>query len=510
MNLKNNNLSGYLIFVVLGILSLFIYKDYGMSYDEPQQRATGLMAYNYVFNNDISFLNWVDKDYGVGVELPLIIIEKRLGLTALSDIMHMRHIVIHSIFLLGGLFLFLLIKLLLRDNILAAIGFLLYVFHPRLYADSFYNSKDIPFTALYVIAMYWTAKAFKSQKLIHFLILGLFTALMLDVRLMGILLFATICCFLIIDIFQNAKNKKVFLKITFNLIGYIVSSALILYLIWPYLWTDPIENLKTAFSNMSKFRWDGIILLGGTYFHSNDVPWFYASYWIAVTTPIFILVFFLIGTGIGIKITIANRLRYFSNCAERNILLVLISFFAPLISVIVFHSVLYDGWRQLFFLYPSMVLLCILAIHCLKTRLDVNWLYAISGSLILCTGIGIVQAHPFENVYFNKLVPEKDEYIRHHFEMDYWGLSFKQSLEYILKHDKRDHIKVSSNTYPCEFNLNVLPEKNRIEIASLENKDVDYYITNFRYHHEDYIDRGCELHSFIIFGSRISTIYKTK
>ena len=47
------------------------------------------------------------------------------------------------------------------------------------------------------------------------------------------------------------------------------------------------------------------------------------------------------------------------------------------------------------------------------------------------TGFTMIKSHPFEDVYFNILLSKKDQYLRKTFELDYWGTSYKQALEYI-------------------------------------------------------------------------------
>ena len=50
----------------------------------------------------------------------------------------------------------------------------------------------------------------------------------------------------------------------------------------------------------------------------------------------------------------------------------------------------------------------------------------------------MIKDHPHQNVYFNFLAGKN---IQTKFELDYWGLSNKQALEYILKNDSKNIIK---------------------------------------------------------------------
>ena len=76
----------------------------------------------------------------------------------------------------------------------------------------------------------------------------------------------------------------------------------------------------------------------------------------------------------------------------------------------------------------------------------------------------MIKDHPHQNVYFN-FIPGKN--IQTKFELDYWGLSNKQALEYILKNDSNNVIKIgSAGPISIENSKKILSslEKNRISI----------------------------------------------
>ena len=57
-------------------IGLLTFKTYGLTWDETEQHLLGRLSYDYAFNGNDSLLNFEDKEYGVGFELPLILIEK--------------------------------------------------------------------------------------------------------------------------------------------------------------------------------------------------------------------------------------------------------------------------------------------------------------------------------------------------------------------------------------------------------------------------------------------------
>ncbi|MBU0529132.1 hypothetical protein KKF86_05170, partial [bacterium] len=73
---------GLVLFVSMGIIALFTFDKYGMSWDEIYQREIGVVNLEYISSLNQPLLDhFYAKDYGVAFELPLIIIEKLLKLS---------------------------------------------------------------------------------------------------------------------------------------------------------------------------------------------------------------------------------------------------------------------------------------------------------------------------------------------------------------------------------------------------------------------------------------------
>ena len=87
--------------------------------------------------------------------------------------------------------------------------------------------------------------------------------------------------------------------------------------------------------------------------------------------------------------------------------------------------------------------------------------------------------HPYQNVFFN---PVFKSYAKNNFDLDYWGLSNRSALEYIIKYDDKEIIKVSRVSFTSlETSLLILQKEqiNRIRIVS-DLKKADYVIDNYR------------------------------
>jgi hypothetical protein len=97
---------------------------------------------------------------------------------------------------------------------------------------------------------------------------------------------------------------------------------------------------------------------------------------------------------------------------------------------------------------------------------------------VITTGTFMVRNHPNQNVYFNFIAGRETT---RNFEADYWGLSYRQGLEYILEHDKRDSIPVFAINYPGRANLEILPPAERNRIVFTEPEGADYWLSNYRF-----------------------------
>lgn len=508
--LINKNL-GFILFSSMLILSLFTYDQYGLGWDEHDQRLIGEVNYDYVFKGDQKLLTWVNRDYGVAFELPLILIERGLGLTDMRDVFLMRHFVSHLFFLIGAYFFFLLIDLLYKNKILAAIGFLMIVLNPTLYGHSFFNSKDIPFMSMFMISLYQTVKSFSFKSNKNFIVLGLCLAILANLRIMGLMLPGCIAIMLLLD---GVIEKKIRLNFKYGLI-LTSSTSILLYLTWPFLWLNPFVNLFNGFVNMSSFRWNQTLLFNGKDTLQKDLDWFYSIEWFSISNPLFYLIVGFLGVIFLVFKSIKNPLALFSNTFLRNNALFLICFSSPIIIVSVLHSVLYDCWRQLFFIYPSFILLGIYSLNVVYTRFNGKYILLIPFISFIWVASFMIQNFPFQHVYFNSYFSNKpNEYLRKNFELDYWGVSYLNSLEYILKNDKSKclDICVDHTAGIRSGDLLKIEDRKRINFMFYnEIKSCKYFITNYRWHPQEYSElKKYSYYKTKVKGNTINEVFKLR
>lgn len=502
---------GIILFVVFLIIGSLTYKDYGMAWDEPAQKEIGTVSYNYLFNHDKVFETFYNKDYGVGYELPLVAIEKNLHLTDTRDIYLMRHIVNYVFFLLGALCLYVLILRLTKKQLLACLGFLMLVLTPRMYAHAFFNTKDIPLLTMFIISFLITQLAFEKNRPGWFILLGMAWGYTTSIRISGILPMGFVGCFMLIDLFTNIKNKEKLKWAVINPLVFVVFYVLTTIACWPRLWPAPLPIFLEVYHTFSNYNlWGGVILFKGTIYPAGHLPWYYVPYYMSVTIPEIWFLAGIAGAGWVVYCILRKPQAFLANTLQRNYVFYLCCLLAPVAAVIFLGSVLYDDWRHLYFVYPSFILMVIFLVDKLLQARVRTALVAVCGLQAVVLVFFMIKNHPFQQVYFNNFVSHDKESLRKNYEMDYWGLSYKQGLEYILAHDNADTIKLMRD-HSLEAimvnNISMLPLAQRNRCIIVDEPQAKYFMTNFRYHPDDY-SYPVIYHDFKVENSTMLRIYK--
>ncbi len=495
---------GEILLLICVLAAVFTFDRYGLGWDEPAQRKTGIINYRYIFQQDQALLDYVDRDYGIAVELPLILMERALGLDDTREIYMARHLATHLFFLLGAYAGYCLAFFLYRNRLLALLAFLFLIIHPRIYGHSFFNSKDIPFMSMFLITLLASARAFGRKTVWRFIVLGICTGLLANIRIMGLMVPVLVLAFLFMDMI---REKAAVRHLRF-MVAFILPAFAILFATWPYLWSNPVVHIGTAFRTMSNYRWVSEVLFSGELILSSALPWCYAPAWILISTPEMIIAAGLAGTIALLARLVRTPFKMLAPGPERNNIFFLVVCYGSLASVIILGSVLYDGWRQLYFIYPSFVMLGIYGLHLLEG----NWRKAMIGVCIAaCIPVMIysVRNYPHQHVYFNHFVPSwKPGYLRQHYDLDYWGVSYRDAYEWLLEKNSADTLKVHVAVDAGTYNLKILEprDRGRIRLSSME--EADFFISNYRWHPGDYpAHYGREVYSVTAGRNRICSIF---
>jgi hypothetical protein len=442
-------------FIALLATGILIYQDYGLSWDETTQVELGIKNYRYVMKHDPALLEFRDRYYGPLFEMMLVIFQSR---AASREMYLSRHLINFLAFFAGCLAFFGLGKYIYKKNWLALLGALFLVFSPRIFGHAFFNSKDIPFMVGYIFSLLSLFIFLDHPNWLTAAGHGLTTAALLAIRLPGLVIPALTLSGLLIEVVTRRQRWQ--RSAGFALL-YLAVSLAALVLFWPALWPNPPVELLQAFRMMSNFPHLSGNLYLGQIVPSNAVPWHYIPVWIGVTTPILYLALFFAGLGI----IFAGWLRSPRSLLQpqgRTEMILLGALFLPLLAVILLKSTLYDDWRQMFFIYPPLLLVALRGVDGLQKFLTgplsqranlPRWSTAAVLALLMVIGIAsparwMVKNHPYQNVYFNRLAGPDLRTAQSRFPLDYWGLAYREGLNYLLKKDPAGQIHLYSETVP--------------------------------------------------------------
>lgn len=507
-------------FAVVLCVGIIIFKDYGISWDEPTQVTTGGVVFNYITKGDQTIFQYQDRYYGPVFEIFLVAVELIFNLTNdLRAVFLMRHLVNFLLFYVGLVFFYKLCGRRFKSWKVALLGSLFLVLSPRIFADAFYNPKDIPFLSLFIISMY-TLSVYLDKKTAAAAVLhAMACALLIDVRILGVFMPLCTALFFIADLLIIKTFKTPIKKILGNFLLYFVSLIFLTVAFWPILWKNPIYHFIEAFKHMSHFPVIIGVLYLGNYIDSASLPWHYLPVWIAISTPILYTVCFLAGCFFTIRSLLRKPTRSYYVNARPDLMFFLCAIL-PLAVVIMMKSAMYDAWRQMFFIYPAFLIIALTGITSVFKA--VRAAFKARAGRIISAAIAIVIAfdlarvaltmiryHPYQNVYFNTLAGRDMAEAKDRFELDYWGLSYRKALEYILKTDKDKVIKVCVINPPGFYNSYLLPPEERQRLKYVERfSEAKYVLGNYRGHKEEYPLKN-EYYSIKVNGAKIMVVYKT-
>jgi len=473
------------IFAVVGAAAL---DDYGVWVDETVQRKIGYASFDYILGDQDALIeNHSDRYYGVAFELPLIAVERALGLEDSRAVYLSRRLVSHMFFLAGGFFAWLLTYRLFGSRAVALLAMLIFLLHPRIYAHSFFNTKDVPFLSMFMVSLYLTHRAFRRDSVWAFALCGAGVGFLTDIRVLGVMMMPAVLGMLALDAFRAARRgawdgaKRALA----NSGAFLAACAAVIYAAWPLLWRDPL-NFAEAFAVMSNHPTLAPTLFRGEWIVWPNIPWDYIPAWILITTPPLALILAALGMAHLARLCAARWRDMLADPTARFGLLTVACLILPVAGVVALNSNLYGGWRQMYFIYAPI---CVLAAFGLRgaaalfpKRAHRVGLYAAVAAALGVVVVQMVRLHPYQNDYFNLIVNRNGaERLAGMYEMDYVHVSRREALEFLLDAYPERSISVGDVESPHSFvyleaNLLILPKKDR-ERVTVSRAFSDFFIS---------------------------------
>ncbi len=469
------------------VIGLLVSDRYGISFDEHVNRLLGQQTLDYALGwigsavgereAGAPELPTVGAEQGPAFELVLAALERVSGLEDTRDIYLMRHRATFLAYWCGALAFFLLLRRVLEHDGLALLGAALLIVTPRLFADAFYNSKDTVLLAMFVVSTHTLVRLMQDRTVLGAMLHALACAATIDIRLVGLLLPAVTLACLALEAVANRRERALVRRLALLSGVYAVCSAAFVLLLWPQLWEAPLSGFFGALSRLSEARQvlNAFALYRGRFVSVHELPWHYLPTWMTITTPPLTGALLLAGLVLALRTLLVAPL---ADARNRWLVLFLVLFCVPVGLVITLRPVLYDGWRHLYFVYPALVAIAMLGLRGLCSRPLLRVLTSLVALLALGHSLLIlIRYHPHQQVYFNGLASRD---VERRFELDYWGLSFRDGLLAIIEREPSGIIPVAVSDLPGVLNAMILPEPLRARIRFVSLDQARYFVSNHR------------------------------
>ena len=479
------------LFAIAGVAAL---DDYGVTADELFHRGTTVTVAYYALGVSEEPPKGHDRYYGVAFLMPLLVTERAFGLQDSRHIYLTRHLLTHFIFIAGGFVCGMLAYRMVGSRWIALLAMLMFLLHPRLYAHSFFNSKDIPFAVVAVIALYLAHRAFRKDTLGAFLLCGIGVGLAINLRVFGLMLLPMILAMRAPDLWRAGKEER--MRILATAVIFAAAALGTVYIIHPYYWENPlrfIEGLRVLSQHPTPV--DNLFM--GEIYRSDAVPWNYILVWFAITAPPAALALGAIGCAAACWQAIARPLAALRDREIRFRVLLLGCFATPVAVAIALQSNIYDGWRHMHFLWGPFCLLAAVGLHTIANiRIDggiwkigarlPDWVrggalrralaYGAACVGLITTLTAMAALHPHQQVYFNMLTDTNPPgALAKRYDMDYYQVANRQLLERLLARYPNDTLRLWPNR---NWFLHILPQEDRARVVTLENPyAADFYLS---------------------------------
>ena len=511
------------LFAVAGVTVL---DDYGMPWDEVTHREMASVNAEYIATGNTDHLYYFRdyRYYGVAFDMSLLLLERSLGLQDSRDIYLTRHLIMHLFFIAGGFACGMLAYRMVGSRWVALFAMLMFLLHPRLYAHSFFNVKDIPFTVVLLIALYLTHRAFRKDTIGAFLLCGVVVGLAINMRPFALMLPPMILAMRGLDLWQTGRAKR---KHILASAGIFAAAALaITYIVHPYYWENPLRFIELIrLLSQHPTLVDNLFM--GKIYPSDALPWNYIPVWFAITAPPATLALGAVGCVAVCWQGISSPLAALRDRDVRFHVLLLGCVVLPVAVVIALQSNIYNGWRQMYFLWAPFCLLAALGLHTITNihmrdgigkigaRLP-GWVrgvalrralaYGAAGAGLIATLTAMAALHPHQQVYFNALVDTRTPgALGKLYDMDYWHVAQRQSLEYLLARYPDDTLSV----WPRQKNPRIMPQNDRERILfSRSIYSADYFLHPIFDRRN--LPKAAAIHSVRAYGSGIAFTLDTR
>ena len=536
-NIKTNIIIT-MVFSALFLVGLFSLKNVGVYFDEDSEKdilRMNIIDYAETLKVGRSYAaslrgmglipisESVERDHGIAPYYPYVLIMDAFDGNLNSVTWHLYT---YILCFLGVIFLYFILKRILKNKYLSLLFASLYFLSPRIFADSLYNNKDMILLTLLIISIYFGIRLIEKKDYKNAIILGIVSAFMCNVKVLGIYFIGVIGLCYLLNIILNREftKRNFFIGIT------VILTWLITYIaITPAIWCGDsfqlIEHIRWGLEQSSNFtRLSPTVYFEGIYHvrSVNPLPWYYIPKMIVITTPLVVTILFVF----SIVLMLINVIKKLKNKIKIDLRFLIVTmsfvlFIVPFAISIFSKPNVYNGWRHFYFLYGLIILIAAYALCFIekfsKVRKVVNcFLVIVVLYYLVLNMINGVGGMSYYNILVNNNNPVR-------YETDYYGVMTKASLENVLDLLADEDIYVYSkegtsaqtSLYATVGKLKeedskrvkVVATNDEYESLKEEGKRVLYFY-NTNYNKKDEIEGMKEIYTYKAWGTVINGFYE--
>jgi len=308
---------------------------------------------------------------------------------------------------------------------------------PSYYGHMFVNPKDIPLAAAFVATLYYAFEsgyALRAGRVPGLLIAktGLALGLAMALRIQALVLFgylASIFACVLVEARLRSQQRielRHLGRTVLTLLGVLALAWLVMLPFWPWAQISPIAHPLEALPGTPAER-PSPARFGGELIPTTSLPRSYVAVWFAITLP---ETYFLCAALFVLRLVGRRGIARLPSLPLAGLLA---SFAAlPLLVVTWRRAPFYDGVRHLLFVEPLLAVLSAAAISWAIDGFARPWARRAAWAALSLALVAVipdmVALHPYQSVYFNRLIAGGLRGAGHRYETDYWGQSYREAV----------------------------------------------------------------------------------
>ena len=488
------------LLVVLAVVMLATLLDYGISVDEGVQHRLGrrLLRWYATLGSEPRVTDDLDiAKYGGFFEM----VAELVVLVSPLETYASRHLA-NLAFAFVAFFAVLYMGRRLGGPPGGFLSLLFLALTPVFYGHAFYNPKDVPFAAMYALAVsaILACDDWPGTSPTRALGAGALVGLAAAVRVGAIVLYGYAFVLWLATLVLRSgpagrpawPEGRGLRRLLALWAGAVAVGWAVMVALWPWAMLDPLLNPFRAARRFSSFWAEVLILYDGRLLPASEVSRFYLPNWFALTLPEIYPVAGVLGV---VGLVWLWRTRPLGLDARQRLLEAFGLACIPLLlvaMVVVRRMPLYDGLRHFLFLIPLLAVLAGAGVAAFL-RSPARRLTKLGGAAVLSlaclvTLVDMVRLHPYEAVYFNRLWAGGLKRGIDRYEGDYWCLSYKEGCEWLTRRFAgarcRERIRVASYSiiHQTDHYLHQTEEGRRLFVSvGVADGSPNYVLTTTRF-----------------------------